>query len=91
MSPATHYAGPCHEFEISGVTAQEEKKKKSPAIPNTHLIFYTTKWLLFAEKKRQRKKKKNIQRLWLPVSCDSPAFASNIAKNSNWRFSVSTA
>ena len=69
---------------------KKKEKKKSPAIPNTHLIFYTTKWLLFAEKKRQRKKKKNIQRLWLPVSSDSSAFASNIAKNSHWRFSVST-
>lgn len=34
---------------------KKKKKKKSPAIPNTHLIFYTTKWLLFAEKKETEK------------------------------------
>lgn len=85
MSPATHYVGPCHEFEISGVTARKEKKS---CHPNTHLIFYTTKWLLFAERRRHREK--NIPRVQLSVSSDSPAFASNISKNSNWRFYCST-
>lgn len=50
------------------------KKKENPAIPNTHLIFYTTKWLLFAERKRSREE--NMQGLQLSVSSDSPAFAS---------------
>jgi len=30
MSPATHSAGPCHEFQISGVTASKKEKKILP-------------------------------------------------------------
>lgn len=81
MSPATHYVGPCHEFKISGVTARKEKKS---CHPNTHLIFYTTKWLLFAERRRHREK--NIPRVQLSVSSVSPASASNISKNQTGGF-----
>lgn len=42
---------------------EKKKKKKRPTIPNTHLIFYTTKWLLLAERKRH--KEKCIQRFQL--------------------------
>lgn len=62
MSPVTHYASPCHEFKIPGMTAWDrEKRGGGPATPNTHLIFYTTKWLLFAEKRDREKNNKGLQ------------------------------
>lgn len=85
MFPATQYVGPCHE---SKSLAWQLERKRNPAIPNTHLIFYTTKWLLFAERRRHREK--NIPRVQLSVSSDSPAFASYIFQESNWRFYCST-
>lgn len=72
MYPATHYVGPCCEFEISGVTAQ--KDKKNPATPNTQLIFYTPKGLVFAE----REKKKVRGRKYCGFT-DSFVFAPNIS------------
>lgn len=70
-------------------SSRRKKKKKVLPFQTPISYFIQQSGCCLQRKKRQRKKKKNIQRFWLPVSSDSPAFASNIAKNSNWRFSVS--
>lgn len=57
----------------------EKKNKKNPAIPNTHLIFYTTKTLLFAEIKREAE-----TRVSAHFSSHCPAFAPNILKKFKW-------
>lgn len=40
---------------------RKRKGGGGPATPNTHLIFYTTKWLLFAEKRDREKNNKGLQ------------------------------
>lgn len=68
---------------------QKEKEKKNPAIPNTHLIFFTTKWLLLAQRWRQRER--NNKGLQLPAVSDFPVNASNTSTNSKRSFSFSAA
>lgn len=54
----------------------------------TPISYFIQQWLLFAERRRHREK--NIPRVQLSVSSDSPAFASNIFQESNWGFYCST-
>lgn len=39
MSPATHYAGPCHEFEIPSMTAREQEKKFCYFKHPSHILY----------------------------------------------------
>lgn len=53
MCLATHYVNPCHEFQISGVTAQEKEEKKwSHSKPPSHILY--NKEAVSTEKDRQR-------------------------------------
>lgn len=70
MSPAAHYAGPCHEFQISGLTAGEAKRSSHSQHPS-HILYN------IAENARDAE---SFSFLWFS------RFVFNILKKSNWRF-----
>lgn len=63
MSPATHYAGPCHEFQISGVTAREEGGKKTLPF-QTHISYFIQQSGCCLQRERDRE-----GRIYRDVGC----------------------